>query len=189
VGGSATAVPPSGPTSTQGKFAMGRTFVSALVAMLVLISAAVAGPFEDAVDAFLRGDGTTAMRVLRPLADQGDANAQFMLSTLYYAGVGVPQNYNEAVKWARRAADQGYADAQFGLGVMYQNGEGVAQNYVEATRWYRRAADQGNADAQNSLGKGASRRSVASRSTSISGRRSASAGAPPASTTTMSSNA
>src|SRR5882762_3966631 len=30
------------------------------VAMLVLISAAVAGPFEDAVDAFLRGDGTTA---------------------------------------------------------------------------------------------------------------------------------
>ena len=59
----------------------------------VLAGPAVAGPFEDAVSAYERGDYTTAMRLQRPLADQGHVAAQFNLGHMYDNGRGVPQDY------------------------------------------------------------------------------------------------
>ena len=56
---------------------------------------------------------------LEPLAEQGDANAQFSLGKIYDYGQGVPRNDKTAVKWYRLAAEQGHAEAQFNLGVMY----------------------------------------------------------------------
>ena len=69
---------------------------------------------------------------LRPLADQGDAGAQYNLGVMYDKAHGVPQNYAEALKWYRLAADQGDATAQYNLGFMYDEGQGVPQNYAEA---------------------------------------------------------
>ena len=68
---------------------------------------AVAGPFEDADAAFDKGDYATAMRLWRPLADQGNAAAQYNLGLMYEQGQGVPQDYAAAVSWYRKAADQG----------------------------------------------------------------------------------
>ena len=95
---------------------------------------------------------TTEVEQLCLDAEQGDADAQFLLGRRYFNGEGVPQNYQEAVKWFRLAAEQGDADAQFLLGRRYFNGEGVPQDYQEAAKWYRLAAEQGQADAQFSLG-------------------------------------
>ena len=89
---------------------------------------------------------------LRPLAEEGNADAQFNLGFMYYTGKGVEQDYDKAVKWYRRAAEQGYADAQFNLGWMYHLGKGVKQDYAEAVKWYRRAAEQEHAKAQSILG-------------------------------------
>ena len=69
---------------------------------------------------------------IRKSADQGDAAAQFNLGFCYSNGQGVPQSYEDAVKWYRKSADQGDAAAQFNLGVCYNNGRGVAQSYEEA---------------------------------------------------------
>ena len=99
-----------------------------------------------------RGDYATALRLLRPLADQGDAVAQFYLGLMYDNGRGVPQNYAEAVKWYRLAADQGNANAQFNLGVMYANGRGCRRTTPRRVKWFRLAADQGDANAQFNLG-------------------------------------
>ncbi len=129
-----------------------RILLGALVAMLVVVGTAIAGPLEDANAARQRGDYAAAMRILRPLAEQGNAYAQALLGGMYSLGQGVPQNYAEALKWFRLGADQGFSFAQFGLGALYYNGQGVPQNYAEAARWYRLAADQGNAEAQNNLG-------------------------------------
>ena len=73
-------------------------------------------------------------KAAKALADQGDANAQYMLGVAYDWGFvdGVPENDAEAVKWYRKAADQGDADAQFNLGNMYDNGDGVPENDAEA---------------------------------------------------------
>jgi hypothetical protein len=121
--------------------------------MLVAIGGvAFAGPLEDAVAAYRRGDYATALGLWHALAEQGDAEAQFHLGDMYDNGQGVPRNDAEAIKWYRKAAEQGDAVAQFNLGIMYTKGEGVPQNDGEAAHWYRRAADQGLAGAQFNLG-------------------------------------
>jgi uncharacterized protein len=61
-----------------------------------------AGPLEDAVAAYRRSDFATALQLLRPLADQGDAGAQAGLGLMYELGKGVPKDNAEAVRWYRR---------------------------------------------------------------------------------------
>ncbi len=100
----------------------------------------------------LAGLALTARREWRPLAKQGNANAQYNLGVMYDKGRGVPQDYAEAVKWYRKAAEQGHAKAQYSLGVRYANGRGVPQDDAEAVGWWRKAAEQGNAGAQYNLG-------------------------------------
>jgi len=43
----------------------------------VLLGTAVAGPYEDGVEAYQRGDYAAVMRLVRPLANQGNAMAQY----------------------------------------------------------------------------------------------------------------
>jgi TPR repeat protein len=59
---------------------------------------------------------------------------------MYRTGQGVPQGYQEALKWYRKAAKQGLPQAQSNLGVMYDLGQGVPQDYVRAHMWYSIAA-------------------------------------------------
>ena len=108
--------------------------------------------FEDGVAAALKGDYATAMRLWRPLAEQGDADAQNNLGVMYDDGRGVPQDYAAAVSWYRKAAEQGYAEAQNNLGFMYEKGQGLPQDYAAAMSWCRKAAEQGLASAQFNLG-------------------------------------
>ena len=104
------------------------------------------GGFQKGDDAYKAGDYATALAVFTPLAKAGNDLAQYSLSAMYFYGRGVPQDYAEAVKWARLAAETGNADAQNALGVMYSNGN------AEAVKWARLAAETGNADAQNAFG-------------------------------------
>ncbi|MEI7995657.1 MAG: tetratricopeptide repeat protein [Methylococcaceae bacterium] len=91
---------------------------------------------------------------MRIAAEQGNAEAQFKLGSMYE---GVTEDYVEAVKWYRLAAEQGHAKAQFKLGSMYRGsiyrkGKVVKQDYAEAVKWYRLAAQQGYSDANFFLG-------------------------------------
>ncbi len=108
--------------------------------------------FDRGFAAAQSGDFATALKEWLPLAEQGHAQAQYVLGVMYNNGDGVVQDYAEAVKWYRLAAEQGHAWAQYNLGVMYENGNGVIQDYAEAVKWYRLAAEQGDADAQYNLG-------------------------------------
>ncbi len=85
-------------------------------------------------------------------AASGDAEAQFLLGSIYYRGIGVPKDYGEALRWYRKAAEQSNAYAENNVGFAYDQGEGVPQDYGEALNWFRKAAGQGNADAENNLG-------------------------------------
>jgi predicted Zn finger-like uncharacterized protein len=85
-------------------------------------------------------------------AEQGLADAQWRLGSMFHEGQGVTQDYNEAVKWYTKAAEQGEPNAQCNLGAMFYTGQGVTQNYNEAVKWYTKAAEQGETDAQCNLG-------------------------------------
>ena len=88
----------------------------------------------------------------RGRAEQGDAESQSKLGSMYSRGKGVPQDYGEAVLWYRRSAEQGYAKAEYNLSIMYRDGKGVPQDYAEAERWCGKAADQGYVTAEEGLG-------------------------------------
>jgi len=120
-----------------------RAAVTALLMLAVVAGAAVAGPFEDAKEAYDRGDFPTALRLFRSLADQGNVVAQQRVGLMYESGQSVRRDYAEAVKWYRRAADQGSASAQWLLASMYEVGSGVPQDYVQAYMWCNLSAAQG----------------------------------------------
>jgi TPR repeat protein len=111
-----------------------------LMLSCALLSSAIAGPLEEGIAAYKREDYATALRLLRPLANEGNPVAQSQLGAMYAEGLGLPQDYSEAIKWYRKAADQGDASAQFNLGLSYQHGKGVAQDYVQAHKWANLAA-------------------------------------------------
>ena len=102
-----------------------------LIMTLGTTQGAYAGPFEDGEAARSRGDYATALSLWRPLAAQGNANAQYNLGVMYERGQGVPQDYKEAVRLYGLAATQEHDSAQFNLGVMYRDGQGVPQDYKE----------------------------------------------------------
>ncbi len=122
-----------------------RTATMLLAVVVVLVAApAWAADLEAGWRAYAQGDYATALKEWRPLAKQGDADAQHNLGVIYRDGQGIPQDYKEAVRWYRLAADQGYAKAQSNLGLMYEYGEGVPQDDVQARMWLNLAAAQGN---------------------------------------------
>ena len=127
-------------TTPKAKLA-GLALIAALCAGFTLgLTAPAWAGWDEGVAAYQRGDYATALRELRPLAEQGHADAQFNLGTMYDNGQGVPQDDAEAVKWYRKAAEQGVADAQYNLGSMYYDGQGVTQDYVQTHMWLNVAA-------------------------------------------------
>ena len=88
---------------------------------------------------------------LRKAAEQGDAEAQYLLGLAYWSGDGVDKDEREGVRWFHKAADQGYVRAQFKLGATYWAGDGVDKDERAAVRWWRKAAEQGSQDAQKML--------------------------------------
>ncbi len=120
-----------------------KRIIAIAVLMFDLAAPAWAG-FDEGTAAYKRGDYATALREWRPLAEQGDANAQYNVGLMNYHGRGVPQDDDQAIWWYRKAAEQGDARAQYNLGSMYRTGRGVPQDDAQAVRWYRNAAEQGD---------------------------------------------
>ena len=84
-----------------------------VVAALNLGSAgAFAGPWEDGMAAYNRGDYTPAIRLFRPLAEQGNPKAQSVLGVMFRKGEGVPRNAVRAHMWFSFAAARGDARAK-----------------------------------------------------------------------------
>jgi len=107
--------------------------------------------FNEGVDAYEQQDYTKALRIWIPLADQGNAQAQYRLGLMYFKGLGVTKDYALAMEWYLKASTQGNADAYFSLGLMYTVGAGVTQDEFQAEFWYRKAAEQGHMAAIGTL--------------------------------------
>ena len=102
--------------------------------------------------AFQSGKYKTAFAILKPIAEDGNANAQTMLGLMYDSGEGVSLDSAEAANWFRLAAEQGHPIAQVNLGSMKFEGRGTSQSYQSAAYWFSKAAEQGNVRAQLNLG-------------------------------------
>ena len=123
---------------------------------------AQADELQSGIAAYDRGDYARALKIFTPLAKRCDkyaeshfgaiAHAQYKLGQMYWAGLGVPKDYDEAAKWYQRAADRGQAEAQAALADMYLHGQSVPRGTEKAVELYRKAANQGMAFAQYQMG-------------------------------------
>jgi TPR repeat protein len=95
-------------------------------------------------------DFATAFKEFTPLAEQGNADAQFFLGKMYFAGQGVLKDIDRALKWLTASATQGNADAQLFLGSYHLLPH---RDIAQGLKWLRLSAEQGNQDAQLLLGK------------------------------------
>ncbi len=60
----------------------------------------------NGVKAFDNEECETSMRLLKPLADKGCAQAQCYVGSMYMGGFGVAIDVYEAVKWLKLSAEQ-----------------------------------------------------------------------------------
>jgi uncharacterized protein len=106
----------------------------------------------EGVRAFDNEDYKTALKELLPEAERGAVQAQSLLASMYFKGLGVPQDSAKSAAWLRKAADQGHAQSQFTLGLMYRAGEGVPKDARQALAWTEKAANLGFAAALHDMG-------------------------------------
>lgn len=97
------------------------------------------------------GDFATAIAAYEPLAEKGNADAQFFLGQMYLHGIGVNSYYPTASKLLKQSAMQGLPGAQYVLGKMYESGQGVEPRADKSREWIGKAAQQGYAEAQHDL--------------------------------------
>ncbi len=125
-----------------------------LLTILIGAYAAAAGPLEDASNALKRQDYKTALEIWRPLAEQGNPEAERGLGVLYENGAGVPKDGGQAVAWFRKAAAQGNADATLRLGEIYVNGSnGIARDTGQGLELMAKAFDEGADSAAEAIGE------------------------------------
>ena len=134
-----------------------RRRLSGVVALAATVLLAAAAPtatagLKEGLDALRRQDYAAAAKELRPLAERGDAEAQYRTGLMFEHGAGYPKDQKQAVAWLTRAATQGHASAQQELGVIYSTGDGVPADARRAAEWFAMAAAQGNMAAQFNLG-------------------------------------
>lgn len=109
-------------------------------ALFALWSAPLAAQSVKAgIEAWQRGKYPAAVKIWRPLAENGDADAAFNLGQAYRLGRGVPINLAAAKIWLERAADDDHLDAQSTLGLLlFDSGDRAG-----GIRWLKLAADRG----------------------------------------------
>jgi len=132
------------------RLAPGRRFLffPLICFFLALQTDAAMAAFEDAMEAYRKGNFVAAFREWEPLAKAGDPQSLHMLGFLYAKGRGVEKNLTETARLWRQAAEKGHPPAQFTLGNLYLKGTGVGRDPAEAVRWIGKAANAGYGEAQ-----------------------------------------
>ena len=133
-------------TKTQSKFLLAFAFLF----LLALAGWTTQATAEDGSDKFLRGykaylkkDFKMALAQWKPLAEGGNANAQYFLGIMYLNGQGTIKNWAEAANWFQVSAEQGDVGAQYLFGEMNLKGMGLVRDYRKAGIWFQKTRPTG----------------------------------------------
>lgn len=109
---------------------------------------------ETGITAFEMQEYDKAVKLIKPLAEDGIAEAQYFMGTFYYLAAGVKQSDSLAQKWYKLAFDQWYTaaedgdlDAMIEVSLMYHAGQGVQINEKNAEKWLQQAIEGGSSRA------------------------------------------
>ncbi len=107
--------------------------------------------YAAGLSAYEAGNYEEALVHWRPLAQQGNTQAQFNVGFMYLKGEGVPVDKEIGNNWLLKAAELGHDKAQYNLGIAYLKGEGRPLDVEAAKKWLSKSAAQGYAQAQYAL--------------------------------------
>lgn len=131
---------------------LGLATATLLFVLSASVPAARADTLKEATAAFAKKQYAAAIKLFRPLAEKGNAIAQYKVAVMHRMGLGVPKSEKEARKWSRLAARQGNPQAQTLLGSLYYKASGEeSPDVLRAYMWYEVAATQGDAEARKDL--------------------------------------
>jgi len=120
--------------------------------VLLLPPGALASEVNDGLAAYRAGKHAKALRILQPLAKDGDAQAQYLLGVMRERGQGVPRDATRAARWYERAIETGgYPPAYWRLGLLYRDGRGVKQDPARARELLSEGARLGSRQAKSAL--------------------------------------
>jgi uncharacterized protein len=105
---------------------------------------------EEAREAIEREEYKRASDLLRPLADAGSADAQYLLGDLYFTSAGV--DAHESRQWLEQAAAQQHPEAIFRLASWRSDGLFGTPTDEEGRALLIHAAELGSIQAQRDLG-------------------------------------
>lgn len=122
-------------------------------AQLLFAAGGAAASYEAGRAAHDAGDYREALTLWEPVADSGDARAQYGLGVIFERGMGaVQRDLDSAARWYFRAGRQGHPTALNNLGLMYAQGRGVGRDPRRAARLWLEAAQAGHLMAMYNLG-------------------------------------
>lgn len=98
------------------------------------------------------GSSIQDFKMIKPLADSGDAKAMALLGSLYFDGRGVEQNYNKAKVLWEKAAAAGDPVGMCALGLMLESGLAGPIERKRAVNLFENAARLGSGRAQYLMG-------------------------------------
>ncbi len=88
-----------------------RTCFIILIGLLLCAPVSAHADYEDGLYLYLQGQYDKAINEFKPLAQEGNAKAQYILGSMYANGQGVLQDYVHAHAWLNLAAAQGHEKA------------------------------------------------------------------------------
>ncbi|MGM0423071.1 MAG: tetratricopeptide repeat protein [Pseudomonadota bacterium] len=108
--------------------------------------------YEEGKAAYEKRDWFNAVRLLRPLAEQGNDRALVLLGNMYMDGKGVEASPEKALAHYKQALVNNNSNAMLNIATMYAEGLAVDKNFETAFDWYTKSAEHGNPAAQFLLG-------------------------------------
>lgn len=105
---------------------------------IAMLATAWISAAQSAEPAFTNDLAGKQVRLLWEEAQKGDLEAQTYLATMYWGGIGVPQDHCKALSWFERAGRQGFGAAQAGAALLYLGrmcGQGDDKRFIWAYAW------------------------------------------------------
>lgn len=119
-----------------------------LASGITSLKAGEGGILSQAEAAFHKTDYAGALALIKPLAEEGHAEAQYQMGWMYHNGYGLEIDDAQAEYWWLSSAEQGNTDAQLALVLLYrEGGKGVPRHLGKASEYLLLAASSGDEEA------------------------------------------
>jgi hypothetical protein len=108
-----------------------------IVAFIFALSLPTYAGYAEGLKAYESGNYALALKEFQPIAQRGNADAQFLMSVMYFEGHGVEKNFENTFFLLCSAARQSHSKAQAVLEDLTKNGSNKVLHKTSKTPIYR----------------------------------------------------